>query len=63
MSFCNSRSLIEDDQGGYRLAVKLHALLPEMDPARVLLIMEAANETCPYSKAMRGDTTVELAVD
>ena len=56
-------SLIEDDQGGYRLAVKLHALLPEMDPARVLLIMEAANETCPYSKAMRGDTTVELAVD
>jgi Ohr subfamily peroxiredoxin len=56
-------SLIEDEQGGYRLAVKLHALLPEIDPAQALLIMEEAHKTCPYSKAIRGETAVELVVD
>jgi len=56
-------SLIEDEDGGYRLAVKLHALLPAIDPAQALLIMDQAHETCPFSKAMRGDTSVRLVVD
>jgi organic hydroperoxide reductase OsmC/OhrA len=56
-------SLIEDEQGGYRLAVGLHALLPGIDPAQAGLIMEEAHQTCPYSKAIRGDTTVMLIVD
>src|SRR5450631_755027 len=47
-------SLIEDDQGGYRLAVELHAKLPGVPPAQAQLIMDAAHQTCPYSKALRG---------
>lgn len=56
-------SLIEDDQGGFRLAVALHAHLPGIDRAQVQRIMEAAHQTCPYSKALRGDTAVTLVVD
>ena len=56
-------SLIEDDQGGYRLAVALHALLPGIEHTQGQAIMEAAHQTCPYSKALRGDTAVTLVVD
>jgi Ohr subfamily peroxiredoxin len=56
-------SLIEDDQGGYRLAVELHALLPGIDRAEAQRIMDEAHKTCPYSKALRGDSSVKLMVD
>ncbi len=56
-------SLIEDDQGGYRLAVELHAQLPGTDRAQAQKIMEEAHRTCPYSKALRGDDEVKLVVD
>jgi Ohr subfamily peroxiredoxin len=56
-------SLIEDDQGGYRLAVELHAQIPGIDRAQVERIMEEAHKTCPYSKALRGDTSVKLIAD
>lgn len=56
-------SLIEDEQGGYSLAVELHALLPGVDPTQARLIMDEAHRTCPYSKALRGDTSVKLIVD
>ena len=55
--------LIEDDLGGYRLAVELHAHLPGVDRAQVQLLMDEAHQTCPYSKALRGDTSVQLVVD
>jgi Ohr subfamily peroxiredoxin len=56
-------SLIEDDQGGYRLAVELHAQLPGTDRAQAQRIMVEGHKTCPYSKALRGDTSVKLVVD
>ncbi len=56
-------SLLEDDQGGYRLAVELHAKLPGVDRVLAQRIMDEAHQTCPYSKAMRADTTVKLMVD
>jgi hypothetical protein len=56
-------SLIEEDQGGFRLAVELHAQLPGTDPAQAQRITEAAHQTCPYSKALRGDTAVTLVAD
>ena len=56
-------SLIEDDQGGYRLAVELHAQLPGIEHAQVQRIMEQAHKTCPYSKALRGDSAVQLVAD
>ena len=56
-------SLIEDDKGGYRLAVDLHAQIPGADRAQVLTVMNEAHKTCPYSKALRADTAVTLIVD
>ena len=56
-------SLIEEDDGGYRLAVELHAQLPGINRDQAQRIMEEAHKTCPYSKAMRGDTAVTLLVD
>jgi osmotically inducible protein OsmC len=56
-------SLIEEDQGGYRLAVDLRAKLPGIEIAQAQRIMEQAHQTCPYSKALRGDVSVKLMVD
>ncbi len=58
-----SVSLIEDDDGGYRLGVTLNAKLPGVDRAQAQHIMEEAHKTCPYSKALRGDTSVRLSLD
>ena len=56
-------SLNEDEQGGYRLTVELHAKLPGIDRAQAQRVMDEAHKTCPYSKALRGDTSVTLVVD
>jgi osmotically inducible protein OsmC len=53
-------SLIEDDQGAFRLAVELYAHLPGVDHAQIHRIMDEAHKACPYSKALRGDTSVKL---
>src|ERR1035438_3513206 len=46
-------SLIEDDQGGYRLAVELHAQLPGIDRDQTQRIMDEAHKTCPRSEERR----------
>ncbi len=51
------------DKGGYGLAVELHALLPDLAPDQAQRIMEEAHQTCPYSKALRGEASVALMVD
>jgi osmotically inducible protein OsmC len=56
-------SLIEDDNGGYGLAVELHALLPDIGREQAQSIMEKAHQTCPYSKALRGEASFKLVVD
>ncbi len=56
-------SLIEDDDGGHRLGVELHARVSSLPAPEVIRIMQAAHLICPYSKAMRGETTVKLWVD
>ncbi len=56
-------SLIEDDQDGYRLAVEIHTGIPGVERAQIQRLMEEAHVTCPYSKALRGDTSVTLVVD
>jgi osmotically inducible protein OsmC len=56
-------SLVEDDKGGYRLSVVLHAQLPGVELGQAQRIMDEAHSTCPYSKALRGDTSVRLVVD
>lgn len=56
-------SLIEENSGGYRLAVELHAKLPGIDHVQAQRLMKEAHQTCPYSKALRGDATVTLVAD
>lgn len=56
-------SLLEDDQGGYRLSVEMHARLPGIDRTKAQQVMDEAHKTCPYSKALRGDMSVNLVVD
>lgn len=55
--------LVEDDEGGYGLAIELHALLPSTEDDQAQRIMEQAHQTCPYSKALRGEASVVLIVD
>ncbi len=56
-------SLNEDETGGFVLGVELHAHLPGIERSQAVRIMEAADLTCPYSKALRGTNSVKLMVD
>ncbi len=56
-------SLLEDADGGCRLAVELHAHLPGIERATARQLMDEAHRTCPYSKAISNDTLVLLVVD
>jgi osmotically inducible protein OsmC len=56
-------SLVEDDNDGYSLAIELHALFPGIDHDQARNIMEEASQTCPYSKALRGEASFKLVVD
>jgi lipoyl-dependent peroxiredoxin len=47
---------------GFTLAARLEASLPALDRDQARELMEAAHETCPYSRATRGNIPVELAV-
>lgn len=58
-----SVSLNEDGQGGFSLSVVLSAKLPGLTKDQARQVMEAAHKTCPYSKALRGETSVTLNVE
>ena len=60
---CAMVSLLEDDAGGYGIAVELHAELPGVERVLAQRIMEQAHATCPYSKVMRGEAAVTLVLD
>jgi osmotically inducible protein OsmC len=50
-------------EGGYALQARLNVSLPGLDHEVAKALAEAAHQTCPYSKATRGniDVTLELA--
>lgn len=56
-------SLREDDKGGFNLAVDVHAKIADVDTGDGHRIMEAAHQTCPYSKALRGEAPITLTLD
>ena len=56
-------SLLEDDQGGFHLGVALYASIPNVNHVDLQELMTTAHQTCPYSKALRGDATVTLIAD
>jgi len=55
--------LDEDDRGGYNLNVELRASMPGVSESDAQHIMNLAHQTCPYSKATRGNIDVKLEFD
>ena len=55
--------LEEDARGGYQLNVELRAALPGIDEAKAQHLLHLAHQSCPYSKATRGNVEVRLATD
>lgn len=48
--------------GGYLLRARLNVNLPGLDREVAQNIVDAAHQTCPYSKATRGNIDVEINV-
>jgi Ohr subfamily peroxiredoxin len=44
----------------YFLRARLNVSLPGVDPAVARALVDAAHQTCPYSKATRGNIDVEI---
>jgi osmotically inducible protein OsmC len=55
--------LEEDARGGYQLNVDLRATLPGVKDSDAEHLMNLAHQTCPYSKATRGNINVTLSFD
>lgn len=55
--------LEEDDAGGLNLSVEIRASIPGVSRADAGKLLQQAHETCPYSKATRGNIDVELTLD
>ncbi|WP_105429625.1 organic hydroperoxide resistance protein [Neorhizobium sp. T6_25] len=47
-------------EGAYFLQARLNISLPGIDPQLAKELVEEAHQTCPYSKATRGNINVEL---
>jgi len=48
--------------GGYFLQARLTINLPDLEPELARAIVDEAHQTCPYSKATRGNIAVELKI-
>lgn len=48
--------------GGYFLQARLNVSLPGLEPEVARSLTDAAHQTCPYSKATRGNISVEINV-
>lgn len=55
--------LEEDNRGAYRLQVELRAAMPGVGDVDAQHVLNLAHQTCPYSKATRGNINVTLAFD
>ena len=50
------------NEGGYLLGARLNVSIPGVDRETAQKVLEAAHQTCPYSKATRGNIDVALNV-
>jgi lipoyl-dependent peroxiredoxin len=48
--------------GGYFLQARLNVSVPGIDRATVQTLVDEAHQTCPYSKAIRGNIDVEINI-
>ena len=51
-----------DDSEGYSLSARLNVSLPGIEREIAQSLVEAAHQTCPYSKAVRGNIDVTVAL-
>lgn len=51
---------LRQGDSGFSLAARLNVSIPGIDRATAEELVEAAHQTCPYSKAIRGNVDVEL---
>ena len=56
-----SMALGATSEGKYQLSAKLTVNLPGIDEDTKHKLIEMAHQTCPYSRATRGDIEVEVA--
>lgn len=49
-------------EGGFKLAVQLEVVIPDMEPAQAQELADAAHQVCPYSNATRGNIEVTVSV-
>ena len=49
-----------DSDGGYGLAARIVVSIPGVDRDKVQELADAAHQSCPYSKATRGNIDVEV---
>lgn len=55
--------LADDEHGGSRLNIELRAALPGVKRSDGQHLMNLAHQSCPYSKATRGNINVALTFD
>lgn len=55
-------SIGQIENGGFLLAVKLHANVPGVTLEEAQTLVEKAHQVCPYSNATRGNIEVSLTV-
>lgn len=55
-------SIGQIDNGGFGLAVELHANIPGVTMDQAQELIEKAHQICPYSNATRGNIEVNLTV-
>ena len=48
------------NDGGYQLRARLNVSLPGLQPKVAQALVDAAHQTCPYSKATRGNIDVVI---
>lgn len=55
--------LLDDGRGGYQLKVNLRASLPGVSESDAKHLLHQAHQSCPYSRAVRGNIDVSLTLD
>jgi len=58
-NFAKGRWILD---GAYFLQARLNVSLPGIDPDLARVLVEEAHQTCPYSKATRGNIDVSIRV-
>jgi lipoyl-dependent peroxiredoxin len=51
-----------DETGGYGIGAELHISLPHLSAEDATEVVNIAHQSCPYSKAIRGNVDVKLVI-